>query len=102
MRARTLTMLLVLAWLPPAAAQTDALARAHEQYNLKQYDEAIQSATEAQRTPADAIAATIVLSRAHLERYRQSSAFEDLDAARIGLVGVDRAKLTPRERLDWT
>jgi len=102
MRAGTLTMLLVLAWPRPSAAQTDALARAHEQYNQKQYDEAIQSATEAQRSPADAIAAAIVLSRAHLERYRQSSEFEDLDAARTGLVTLDRAKLTPRERLDWT
>ena len=95
----------VLAWVaqtPLAFAQSDPLVQAHEQYNQQQYDAAIQSATEARRVLANADAAAVVLSRAHLERYRQMLDPDELAAARDALTAVDKSKLSARDRLDWT
>jgi len=83
-------------------AQGDALVRAHELYNLQQYDAAIRFAEEARRIPARADAAAVVSARAHLERYRQSSDAADLDAARTALTQLDDAKLVGRDRTEWT
>src|SRR5581483_4150021 len=54
------------------------------------------------RQPATAAAAAVVSSRAHLERYRQSSEPADLDAAREALTPLASATLSPRDRLDWS
>ena len=85
-----------------ASAQSDPLVLAHEQYNAQQYDAAIQSATEARQIAASADAAAVVLSRAHLERYRQMLDPDELAAARDALTAVDKGKLSARDRLDWT
>jgi hypothetical protein len=102
MRASFLVAAIVLAVPAAALGQGDPLARAHEQYNRQQYDDAIRFATEARALPAAAASASIVLSRAHLERFRQTSDLVDLDAAREALVGVDTAAIGPRDRVDWT
>ncbi len=85
-----------------ASAQSDPLVLAHEQYNAQQYDAAIQSATEARQIAASADAAAVVLSRAHLERYRLMLDPDELAAARDALTAVDKSKLSTRDRLDWT
>jgi tetratricopeptide (TPR) repeat protein len=101
-------LIFLAAWLWAAAsgsafAQADPpLVRAHDLYNKQLYDLAIRSAIEARKIPAQANAASIVLARAHLERYRQRMAAEDLDAARSVLTPIDNAQLTGRDRLDWT
>jgi hypothetical protein len=85
----------------PAPA-TDALARARDFYNQRQYDEAIRLADQARHTPDLADAAGVVFARAHLERYRDSRDDTDLDAARTALMAVADAKLAARDHLDWT
>jgi hypothetical protein len=86
-----------------AYAQADPpLVRAHDLYNKQLYDLAIRSALEAQKIPAQARAAAVVLARSYLERYRQKMAVEDLDAARAALMPIDNATLAGRDRLDWT
>jgi tetratricopeptide (TPR) repeat protein len=84
------------------AGQKDALTRARQLYNQAQYDEAIAAATEARRVAAVADAAGVVLARAHLERYRQSSDAADLTAAHEALGRVDAAKLNARDRVELT
>jgi hypothetical protein len=78
----------------PAAAAAQAtrgdLAKARVHYNQREFDDAIAAATAARRTPETADAATVVLARAHLERYRERADPSDLSAARetLGLVRV--------------
>lgn len=89
----------------PAFAQTSQpqnLARARQAYNAGQFDAAIAAATEARKTPALASSANLVLSRAHLERFRAKSDAADLSAAHESLALVEPARLSPAERQDYT
>ena len=93
----------VAAWPALAAAQQpDSLAKAHDLYNQRQFDQAILAASEARQLPALADAAAVVQARAHLERYRLNSETADLDAARETLRPLESAKFADRARLDWT
>jgi tetratricopeptide (TPR) repeat protein len=80
--------------------QPDALARARQLYNARQFDQAIAAATEARKQPKTADAAAVVLARALLERQRQASAAEDLAAARDALKQTDVSKLSGRDRME--
>ena len=82
------------------AGQGDALSRARQFYNHQQYDAAIGAATEARLTPKFADAATLVLARAHLERFRQSANPADLTAARDALQQIHPAVLAPPYRVE--
>ena len=82
------------------AAEPVPLARARAFYNNADYDAAIAAATEAVKVPAAADAASLVLARAHLERYRQRADPSDLTAAREALRSVRQQALTPRDRVD--
>lgn len=84
----------------PGGATGAALARARTLYNAAEYDAAIVAATEARRQPAAADAASLVLARAHLERYRQRAEPEDLSSARDALRDVRPAALSRRDRVD--
>ena len=53
------------------AAEPPALARARTLYNAADYDGAIAAAATARRQPAAADASSLVLARAHLERFRR-------------------------------
>ena len=78
-----------------------ALTQARQAYNAQRYDEAIQLATQARATPALAAAASVVLARAHLERYRQTFQPPDLVAAREALRTVRSASgLEPRDEVE--
>ncbi len=95
-----LAAVLLLGAAPIGAA--DALAEARRLYNLGQYEAAERAAREAIRVPATAESGKVVLGRIQLERYRQTSASEDLTAAIASLRGVDPRPLDARERIELT
>jgi hypothetical protein len=100
MRYACAVVLLLLACVPAGAAEPAALARARALYNEGNYDAAIESATEASKVAAASDAASLVLARAHLERYRQRADPADLTSAREILHRVRQQGLTPRDRVD--
>ena len=55
----------------------------------------------AQKTPATADSATVVLARAHLERYRERANPDDLSAARVALGTVRVSNLDTRDHVDF-
>src|SRR5437868_8309979 len=66
-------MLLFLAASGLAAApKPDLLAAARRFYNERRYDQALETATLAAKTPATASSAHLIMGRARLERYRQT------------------------------
>jgi hypothetical protein len=83
-----------------AAAQRADLARARSLYNQRQFDAAIEAAAVAQKLPATADAATVVMARAHLERYRERANPDDLAAARVALGSVRVSNLDARDGID--
>lgn len=85
-----------------AAVPQDALVRARQAYNRLDFETAIAEAQRARQQPEHADAAGVVLARAYLERYRQTSLEPDLAAAREALARVDPVRLTPRDRGEWT
>jgi len=93
-------VLLLVAAAPAAATRAD-LARARALYNQRQFDGAILAALAAQKTPATQDAATVVLARAHLERYRESANPADLTAARTALGTVRVSSLDARDHIDF-
>jgi hypothetical protein len=92
---------LVLVAATSVSARQADLARARTAYNEGRYDEAIEAALVAQKVPATSDAATVVLARAYLERYRQRANPADLAGARVQL-GVARvANLDARDHIDF-
>ena len=91
--------LLLLA--PTARAADDPLARARLLYNQGDFIEAIDAAELARHVPSRADAADLVAARAYLERYRESSATDDLTNARDRLRRLDPQHLLPRERIEY-
>lgn len=83
------------------AKQPDLLSLARQHYNEERYAEAIKVAEEARRVTATAHPAAVILSRAHLERFRQTSQAQDLDDAREALKGVEATRLSPREHVEF-
>jgi len=77
------------------------LAKARSAFNQRQFDAAIAAALAAQKTPATMDAATVVLSLAHLERYREGANPADLSAARTALGTVRATSLDPRDHVDF-
>jgi hypothetical protein len=88
---------LLMADPPP---DRDTLARARAAYNSGQYDAAIAEAAEARKAPALASAASLVLARAYLERYRTSANSSDLASAREALGGIRTDDLDARSRME--
>lgn len=84
------------------APQGPPLPRARQTYNAGQFDTAITAATDARRIPALASSANLVLARARLERFRETSDAADLTAAHEALNLVEPARLSPAERQDYT
>jgi hypothetical protein len=86
---------------PAARAADDPLARARLLYNQKQFTEAINAAEVARRMATRTDAADLVAARSYLERFRESSASDDLTNARDRLRRLDPQRLLPRERLEY-
>lgn len=99
-RVSALCAVLVVTLASSAAAQRADLARARSLYNQRQFDAAIEAATVAQKLPATMDAATVVLARAHLERYRERANPDDLSAARVALGTVRVSNLDTRDGVD--
>jgi hypothetical protein len=99
-RLTSTVALLVLASVPARAAD-DPLALARALYNQRQFQAAVGAAEQARLTPARADAADLVAARAYLERYRESSASDDLTNARDRFRRLDPARLAPRERVEY-
>lgn len=95
-----ITLALVVFPAASAAAQPAALARARTLYNSGSYDAAIDAAAAARLDPKVGDAASLVLGRAHLERFRAGGAAADLTAARASLRAVRIDALSPRDQLD--
>jgi hypothetical protein len=96
-----LSAALVLCSVLSVSAQRADLARARAAYNERQFDTAIEAARIAQKTPATADSATVVLARAHLERYRERANPDDLSAARLALGTVRVSNLDTRDHVDF-
>jgi hypothetical protein len=92
---------IVIALSVPSAAQRADLARARTLYNQRQFDAAIEAAAAAQKAQGTVDAATVLLARAHLERYRERADPGDLSAARTALGTVRVFNLEPRDILDF-
>ena len=86
---------------PVLSAEPPALAKARALYNTADYEGAIQAAETARANPQWADAATLVMARAYLERYRQSEKPEDLASAREALGTVRAGTLGPRDQVDF-
>jgi hypothetical protein len=99
---RVLLVALLAAVPAVAAAKPDPLAAARQFYNLAQYDQAIDAATQAASAsrPAAVASARLIMGRSRLERYRQNAVARDLDDARADLRAVDPALLDARERTE--
>jgi hypothetical protein len=101
-KVSALSVALVIACCGSAAAQQRAeLARAREAYNGARFDEAVEAALAAQKVAGTSDAATVVLSRAYLERYRQRANPADLAGARAQLGTVRVSNLDPRDHIDF-
>ena len=100
-RTAALAVAMVLVSALSASAQRAELAKARTAYNERQFDAAIAAATVAQKTPATADAATVVLALAHLERYREQANPGDLSAARNALGTVRVSNLDTRDHTDF-
>jgi hypothetical protein len=101
MKSAASAVLLVLLASSSASATRADLARARSLYNQRQFDLAITAALAAQKTPATEDAATVVLARAHLERYRERANPADLTSARTALGTVRVSSLDPRDHIDF-
>ena len=96
---RTVPLLAVLLATIGAGPQ-DELVRARQLYNQQLYNLAIDSATAARRTPQLADAATLVVARSLLERFRREAAPADLEAARTELQQIHPAGLSPSDQVE--
>ena len=99
---RTAAVMLVLLGLAPAAraAEPPALAKARTLYNAGNYEGAIDAAAVARRQPTWADAASLVMARSYIERFRQNADAKDLVAAREAFVSIKSSSLTPRDQVD--
>lgn len=99
-KSASVALVVLLATTSVSATRAD-LARARSLYNQRQFDAAIEAAIAAQKTPATMDAATVVLARAHLERYRERADPADLSAARLALGTVRVTSLDARDNIDF-
>lgn len=89
------------------ASSTEALAAgrttdARKLYNQELYELAIRAATEA-RQAGDAVdEASVILARAHLERFRQTHDAHNLTEAREALRQVDATRLSAAAQTEFT
>jgi hypothetical protein len=97
-RAALVTLLAVLAIA--AAPKRDLLTDARRFYNRGQYDEAFETAKQAAGAPGTASSARLIMGRARLERFRQSSLATEIEEARADFRAVDPRALDSRERIE--
>lgn len=96
----TLAVALWIAVSPALAAEPAALAKARQRYNAGDYEGALSAAAVARNIAVSADAASLVIARSHLERYRQGADPADLASARQALFDVHPDNLSPRDQVD--
>jgi hypothetical protein len=101
MRPLTVALTLVFLGIPFSAAAQSDLERARLFYNSGNFDAAIEFATTARSRPATTSSAALIIARARLERFRQSSRAEDLDGARAELTALSPQNLSAPEIVEW-
>ena len=101
MRRLSVLTALLIATIAPLRAADDPLSRARALYNQGQFEAAINAAEQARLTPARADAADLVAARAYLERFRASTAADDLVNARDRLRRIDPKAFPARERAEY-
>jgi len=102
LRATTVVLAAAIATATSAAAQkSDSLALARLLYNQHKFQEAIGIAEQVRLTPSLADRADLIASRAYVERYRESSASDDLTNARERLRRINPQLLDARERSEY-
>jgi hypothetical protein len=101
MTAPALVLLIVVAGSAQGLPPRDPLALARQAYNERRFDEAVKLAAEAQKLSASGDAASVVLARAHLERYGVAFEASDLSEARAAIAATDATKLAPRDYAEF-
>lgn len=94
-------LLLILSLASLGAGPRDDLQRARQFYNSQDYDAAAAAAVKARLGRDVADAATLILARAHLERYRRSEDAADLTVARDALQQIQPGNLGPADRVEF-
>lgn len=89
---------LVTAAVPATA---DQVAEARRLYNQSLYELAIKSATDARDRGVAVDDASLVIARAHLERFRQTRDAHNLTAARDALRTIDATRLTAEGQTEF-
>jgi hypothetical protein len=84
-----------------AADKPDALSEARTFYNQRQFEAAVNAAERARLTPDLADRADLIAARAYLERYRDSTAADDLMNARMRLRRLDPRRFDSPERTEF-
>jgi hypothetical protein len=97
---RAAALIVFAAATAAAAARPDLLTTARRFYNQGQYDQALEAAKQAAKSPAAASSARLIMGRARLERFRQGAAAGALEEARADFRAVDPRALDARERIE--
>src|SRR5437899_12601038 len=87
--------------LAPADGQEATVSRARELYNMHDFDAAIQTAEAARRVRGAGDAASLIIARAYLERFRETQDVRDLEQSRGLLAHIQPPPLSPRARVEW-
>src|SRR5438093_1397400 len=87
--------------LAPADGQEATVSRARELYNMHDFDAAIQTAEAARRVRGAGDAASLILARAYLERFRETQDVRDLEQGRGLLAHIEPPRLSARDRVEW-
>lgn len=99
-RAACVGVVVTLAGGVAEAADPPALVKAHALYNAGDFAGAIDAATPLEGQPETANAAALLIGRARLEQFRESSDVAVLEAARVALSSIRSAALQPREQVE--
>ena len=95
-----LAVALCLVVSPALAAEPAALAKARQRYNAGDFEGALSAAAVARNIPVSADAASLVIARSYLERYRQRADPTDLTSAREALFAIHQERLSARDQVD--
>ena len=98
-------ILLAAGWLalgPAPAYAGDRIADARRLYNQELYELAIRAASEARDAGLSVDEASLIIARAHLERYRQTRDNANLAGARDALRALDPARLNGTSHTEFT
>ena len=92
-------------WLAAGAGwaeERDRIADARRLYNQELYELAIRAASEARDAGHSVDEASLIIARAHLERYRQTRDSANLAGARDALRALDPSRLEGTAHTEFT